>query len=94
MTSGELLKHIEGLQLEIRECGNGKDPAGDGLVIEGSFNNRITFLDRRGLKETGKLDICFWAPDSDARYPSFAAFLEGYVSELDQMIEDERENSR
>jgi cell wall assembly regulator SMI1 len=92
MTSGKLFDAVCDYQKELRRVG--QHGPGEGLVIEGSFGTRIAYLDRLGHRETGKLDVVYWDRGPVARYPDFAAFLDGYSKDLAKMIEDERANLR
>jgi|HubBroStandDraft_1064217.scaffolds.fasta_scaffold20149_3 cell wall assembly regulator SMI1 len=92
MTSGRLHDRLAAFQEEL--AGAGLKGAAEGLIIEGSFGTRITYLDRDKAKGSGNLDVVYWDRREMARYPSFTAFLEDYVEILGKLIEREKENLR
>jgi len=91
MTSGPIQAHLADLQGTLRDLGQTR--AAEGLVIEASFGTRLAYFDRA----TGNgehPEVVFWDRREIKRYGSFLEYLEDYVSSLDELIAQEKENVR
>ena len=91
MLAGELHEAILELQEVQRET---DDDVAEGFVFEASFGRSRTYFDVAHERPNGGIDVVYWRDEEIDRYPSFTAYLEGYLEDLKEMLHEEHTRLR
>jgi hypothetical protein len=92
LLGGPIHDSIAALQSELRL--NGLAEAANGFVFEGGYGTQVSYFDVTGPPGPEGPVVVFWDRGATLRYPSFRAFLQSHVEELDEMIAAERAQLR
>ena len=69
--------------------------AADGFIIEASLlSTSRTYYDVTNKRFDGGMDVVYWRDGELDRYPSFTAYLEGYLKDLEELVKEEHRRIR